>query len=364
MQTPKILIVDDEMVHLEAIIDVIEDEACNYQVFSAFNGKNAFDIAIKEMPDLIISDWEMPEMNGIELIMHLKSDTKTADIPVIMCTGIMISSDNLQTALLAGAVDYVRKPIDRIELIARINANLHLADKYNEIKQLNETKDKIFSVISHDLRGPVGTLKSFTDMLIGNMNDYTNVQLEKYIAMIGKQSGSVYSILDNLLSWANSQRRNVICQPLKQLVQHAVIDNVSLLETSASQKGITLQNHISENLTATFDNNLISTVVRNLINNAIKFTPKGGVVSIYAEEGHSFCTIIVSDTGIGISQERADKIFNKTYYETTYGTDNETGSGLGLKLCLDFVELNNGKIWVESEVGKGSKFCFTVPINA
>jgi len=280
-----------------------------------------------------------------------------------MCTGIMISSENLQAALLAGAVDYVRKPIDKIELIARINANLHLAEKYNEVKMLNETKDKIFSVISHDLRGPVGTLKSFMDFVLNNLNDCTTEELVEFIGQLSKQSGSLYTTLENLLSWANSQRKNVKSKPVKQLVNKAVNDNILLLEANANKKKIRLQNNIPDDLIAYFDNILISIVIRNLVNNAIKYTSKGGIVALNAEEGERFHTIIVSDTGIGISQERAEKILNKTYYETTDGTDDEKGSGLGLKLCLDFVELNNGKIWLESVEGKGSKFCFTLPVD-
>ncbi len=377
MQTPKILIVDDEMVHLDAIIDVIEDVDWNYEVFSAFNGKTALEIARKELPDLIISDWEMPVMDGIELIEHLKNDSKTADIPVIMCTGIMTTSENLETALNVGAVDYVRKPVDKIELIARIKANLHLAEKhsevkelnkaltvkYNEIKKLNEAKDRIFSVISHDLRGPVGTLKLFVDLILSNLRNYSMEELEEFIEMISKQSGSVYSVLDNLLLWSNSQRNNVNYQPMKQKIINAVVDNVSLLNPGANKKGITIQNNIPEDLTATFDNDLISTVIRNLINNAIKFTKQGGMVSINVEKSEHFYTIIVSDTGVGISPDRIGKIFDKTLYETTFGTDTEKGSGLGLKLCLEFIEIHKGKIWVESELNIGSKFCFTLPVD-
>jgi len=377
MKIPKILIVDDEMVHLDAIIDVFEDMNCNYEVFSALNGKTALEIAKKEMPDIIVSDWEMPVMNGIELIKHLKSQAKTADISVIMCTGIMTTSENIETALDVGAVDYIRKPIDKIELIARIKANLHLAEKYNEVKELNseltkkyneikkldEAKDRIFSVISHDLRGPVGTLKSFVDLLLSSFRDYSMEQLEEFIEMISKQSGSVYSILENLLLWANSQRNNVIFRPVKQKINNAIVDNVSLLNPGAIKKQITIQNNIPESITATFDKDLISAVIRNLINNAIKFTKQGGTVSINIEKGEKFHTIIVSDTGVGISINKIGEIFDKVTYETTRGTDAEKGSGLGLKLCLEFVAMHKGKIWIESEVNVGSRFCFTLPVD-
>lgn len=140
MQNPKILLVDDEMVYLDAMIDVLENEDCNYEIFSAFNGKTAFEIAKKEMPNLIISDWEMPGINGIELIKHLKCETKTANIPVIMATGVMLTSAHLKIALEAGAVDFVRKPIDEVELLARVNSAILL---FEEMKKNIELETEL-----------------------------------------------------------------------------------------------------------------------------------------------------------------------------------------------------------------------------
>lgn len=358
-----VLIVDDEPRNIKIISDIFEDSNLNYNIIGVPNGKTGLEVIEKVLPDLIITDWEMPEMNGIDFIKKLKQYEETKDIPIIMCTGIMTTSENLETALNVGAVDYIRKPIDKLELIARTKANLHLAEKYNEVKKLNTMKDNIFSVISHDLRGPVGTLKSFVDLILCNLHNYSIQQLEELIAMISKQSSSVYSTLENLLLWANSQRNNVSYQPVKQKIIDVVLENIALLNAGAENKQISLQNNIPDDLTATFDTNLISTVIRNLISNAIKFTEKGGIVSVNVEKGELFHTIIVSDTGIGIDTERINKIFDKTSYKTTFGTNAEKGSGLGLKLSLDFVEIHNGKIWVESEVGKGSKFCFTLPVN-
>lgn len=363
MQNPKILIVDDETIHQIAIMDIIEENEDDYEILSAFEGRTALEIAKNELPDLIISDWEMPVMDGIEFIKKLKKDRKTADIPVIMCSGIMTSSGNLETALSAGAVDYIRKPIDKIELIARIKANLHLADKYNEVKKLNESKDKIFSVISHDLRGPVGNIQLLSDLVIQNKSQYSQEEILNYVAKIGETSGSTFSILENLLMWARSQRKSIDFAPSEQAINYAIKDNIILLTDTAAKKEITIQNNIADYLTAFYDINLISSVVRNLIANAIKFTPKGGKITINARTEDKFQLVSITDTGVGISAERIAKIFDKTSYETTYGTNNEKGSGVGLKLCIDFVEKNGGKIWVESVEGSGSKFCFTLPAN-
>ncbi len=138
MQIPKILIVDDELAHLETIVDIIEEAGKEYRVFQAFEGKTALKIAEKEIPDLIITDWEMPEMSGIDLIKRLKDNALTRDIPVIMCTGAMTTSENLKIALEAGAIDYVRKPVDAIELIARTRSVLKITEYQKEmIEQKN-----------------------------------------------------------------------------------------------------------------------------------------------------------------------------------------------------------------------------------
>jgi two-component system sensor histidine kinase/response regulator len=272
----------------------------------------------------------------------------------------MISSENLETALKAGAVDYIRKPVDEIELIARTKANLHLAEKYQEIKKLNEMKDKIFSVISHDLRGPVGTIKSFSEF-VSEDEDSSVEDYIRSIEAIRKQSASVYNTLENLLSWAGSQRNAVSFNPQKQRISKAIVDNLQLLDEIAIKKKIQIENQVVETHAAFFDLNLISIVVRNLLSNAIKFTPENGTISIDSKEEESYHIISIADSGVGIEPDRMNKIFDDTSYETTYGTQAEKGSGLGLKLCKEFILMHKGKIWVESEVGKGSTFFFNIP---
>jgi len=356
-----ILIVDDQPEYLQAITDVFTKSQLHYDIIQAPNGRIALKIIEKIVPDLIITDWEMPEMDGIEFIKKIKQNPNTVDIPVIMCTGVMTSSKNLQTALQAGAVDYIRKPIDEIELIARTRANLHLADNYAKIKQLNESRNKIFSIIGHDLKGPVGNMKSFLDMILSKQIDLDYDEIIAFLGLLEKQSTATYNILENLLLWANSQLNNTIFNPEKQKINLAVKNNVILLESIAHKKNISIINKTSDDLVAIFDLNLISTVVRNLIANAIKYTSENGTITINVEQNESQNLVSIEDTGIGICLERLETIFEDTFFETTLGTNNEKGSGLGLMLCKDFVEQHNGKIWAESKVEKGSKFIFSIP---
>ena len=273
----------------------------------------------------------------------------------------MTSSESLETALNAGASDYIRKPVDSIELLARTKANLHLSEKYQEIKKLNYAKDTIFSIISHDVRGPIGTIKSFIDILLTNNSELDKTKLLEYLTLINHQSSSVYDTINNLLEWSNNQKDNIHYEPMHQCVNVAVENNIELLTGIAHQKKVNISNKIPSNAFAFFDSDLISTVIRNLISNAIKFTPKNGTVTINAEITDKIVTVSVSDTGVGIHPERIHSIFDKSTYESTYGTDSEKGSGLGLKICQDFIEKHNEKIWVESHIDKGSIFKFTLP---
>ncbi len=358
-----ILIVDDQPDNLQAIADIFERENFPCQVIKAPGGEVALRIIERQIPDLVITDWEMPGMDGIELIEKLKQNSGTVDIPVIMCTGVMTSSENLETALQAGAVDYIRKPVDPVELIARTKANLHLADKYKEIQELNRIKDNFLSIVSHDLRSPLGNIISFTDMILEEADMFVNKEIIDFISSINKQSDSIFEMLENLLSWVNDQRENLVFDLKTRFLSLAVISNIELLYNAAKAKNITIVNNVNESIKAKFDLILISAVVRNLISNAIKFTPENGTITIDAELKGEFVEVSVRDTGIGIEEARLEKIFDKSSRQTTLGTNKERGSGLGLKISADFVEKHNGRIWVESEKDKGSKFIFTLPVG-
>ncbi|MEQ8238743.1 MAG: hybrid sensor histidine kinase/response regulator [Cyclobacteriaceae bacterium] len=358
----RILIVDDQIENLQAIYQMLEKSAISEEISLASSASQAYQVIESELPDLIITDWEMPDINGIEFITTLKVNPDTRDIPIIMCTGIMTSAKNLETSLDAGAADYIRKPVDEVELIARVKANLHLSQQYRKIKLLNESKDTLFSIISHDLRGSIGIIQGFTDIIKMDHENFSQEQILEFIDIIGKQSRSIFAILENLLLWATHQKENVSIDRQKLPLHKAIAENIDLLEDAASKKQIRIVNTIPEHIHASFDMNMISTIFRNLIANAIKFTHENGLITLKAETTRDAIICSIEDTGVGISPERIEKVFQKNSFETTSGTQHESGSGLGLKLCQEFIEKHQGKIWVESEVDKGSCFKFSLPI--
>jgi signal transduction histidine kinase len=234
-----------------------------------------------------------------------------------------------------------------------------LRDRETELNEINKTKDRLFSIIGHDLRGPIGALQ-------GLLRLFTTGEIAKddFLGFVPKLKTDVDHILftlNNLLSWGHAQMNGTKTRP-KIISLHQLVDNnIQLLSELAATKSIKIINQLPENPMAFIDENQIDIVIRNLISNGIKFTPNNGLITIEAEDEKHYWRIKIKDTGIGMDEKTQAKLFNDNSNITTYGTNNEKGTGLGLSLCKEMVLKNKGKIWVESKAKKGSAFYFTVP---
>jgi len=236
-----------------------------------------------------------------------------------------------------------------------------------ELEKANKTKDKFFSIIAHDLKSPLSALMSLSDLLLKKHTTYDIEKRETYIRFINDSSIKTLKLLDNLLTWAQSQTGVISFMPETINISELITEIFSLYEESAENKEIKLILNAEKDLSIEADKNMLDTVIRNLISNAIKFTPKKGDITVKLqiitdENNQEFAEISVKDNGVGISHKIQSKLFKITENVTTIGTEEETGTGLGLILCKEFVEKHSGKIWLESEVEKGSKFTFRIPI--
>ncbi len=247
--------------------------------------------------------------------------------------------------------------------------NAELDEKVNirtaELQESNATKDKFFSIIAHDLRGPFNSMVGFIELLIENFDKYETSKQKEYINHINQSVQSSYKLLENLLLWSRAQRKTIEFNPSKENLFFLAEEIIDISRQAAEKKSISLLNLIDKNIDINIDKNMIATTMRNLISNAIKFTPQKGKITLEArsisDEGkQNDVEITVKDTGLGIAPERQAKLFKISENISTKGTEKETGTGLGLILCKEFVERHGGKIWVESEVGEGSKFIFTL----
>ncbi len=235
-----------------------------------------------------------------------------------------------------------------------------LLQSEHQLRELNATKDMFFSIIAHDLRSPFNSIIGMSELLSSSFYSFSSEKVIHLISKIHESSKATYELLENLLAWAKAQSDNLVVDMKPVRLQQSLIECIPLLEEQAHVKGIKINLYIPHNVCVSADKNLLTTVLRNLINNAIKFTHKGGVINIQCAETKNEVVVIISDTGIGIPEEYIANLFKIESKHSTAGTENEKGTGLGLILCKNFVEKMGGTIWLTSQPGLGSSFSFTL----
>lgn len=239
-----------------------------------------------------------------------------------------------------------------------------LAKQSDELRELNSTKDKFFSIIAHDLRSPFGAILGLSDMLVTDFDEFDLDSIHESVIQIDKASKQAFSLLENLLEWARSQTGKMEFTPIEFDLVSVIQETIGVAQTFAKKKGVRLEAIIPEKQLIVADKNMIHTVLRNLISNALKFTPQKGNVIVSLRVTKHHIVFSVADSGVGISQENVDKLFKIGGSFTNPGTNNEKGTGLGLVLCKEFIEKHQGEIWVESKLNAGSTFLVKIPIVA
>lgn len=230
-----------------------------------------------------------------------------------------------------------------------------------KLQELNAMKDKFFGIIAHDLKNPFNAIFGYTEILLNDFEKLSEEEKLKLIGEINKSSRNTYKLLENLLYWSISQTGRMDFNPTTINLTDIINQTFSVFESSAKNKNISLVTNSSDSIEVFCDLEMIKTVLRNLVSNGLKFTGYGGIVSVKIKRINGTVEIMVEDTGVGITDKDKEKLFKIGNVSTSKGTDGERGTGLGLILCKEFIERNGGTIWVESEIGKGSKFIFTIP---
>lgn len=324
------------------------DEIYSFDIFKLSNYKeihNLWNICIKDQRT-IFYEYELKN-NDKDLWFH------TTLSPIVNEKGevnkvISIDSDITQLKLIE-----IEKKKYRNELI----------NQRTQLQIANATKDKFFSIIAHDLKAPFNSILGFSELLIKNANhsEFDPNKNKKFAQYIYNSSKMAYELLENLLLWSRSQRGVLKYNPTKIDLKNLTEININLFENVALKKDIRLTSSIEKNIFAYADNDMILTVIRNLISNALKFTFTKGEINISTKEENNYIITSISDSGIGINPENINKLFKVQENFQTPGTEKEMGTGLGLILCQEFIRTNKGKIWVESTLGKGSVFSFSLP---
>jgi signal transduction histidine kinase len=247
--------------------------------------------------------------------------------------------------------------------LSKRKTNLQLQDKNKTISNINKQKDKFFSIIAHDLRGPFYGFLGLTELLAEDIDDMEKEEIQFAAVNMRSSANNLNRLLENLLEWSRMEQGLIPFEPTIMHLLPAVTECNSILQDAANNKGITIQTIIDKKTTVFADSNLLQAVIRNILSNAVKFTPKGGVITIQGKEDETNTTIAIKDSGIGMNSKMIENLFQLDVKTNRKGTDDEPSSGLGLILCKEFVEKHAGKIWVESEENKGSTFYFSFPKN-
>ncbi len=355
----KILIVDDLPKNLKMLATYLKLEGFDVDFLDDSQLVQAY-LENHEI-DLLLLDVMMPKIDGFELCRRIKSTPKSADIPVIFLTALT-DSEHIIKAFEVGGVDYISKPFHTSELLARVRTHVENKKYREKLEQLNATKDKFFSIIAHDLKNPISSIKNSVDLMSRLYDDFSDEERKAYLQNLRETTENVFDLLQNLLAWSRTQTNRIEFNPdLFDL--KLVADNITTLLThQANQKNISLFHQVKEGTMVYADVNMIATVLRNLASNAIKFTKEMGLVKIFVKSvSEQRIEIVVEDNGVGIESNNLSKLFSIASNFSTKGTNAESGTGLGLILCKEFVEKNGGSITVSSVLGKGTSFNIVLP---
>jgi signal transduction histidine kinase len=389
----KILLVEDNPGDVYLIQELLRSSGLPIGIERASSLGEAIRLAGSQNFDAVLLDLGLPDSFGVDTLRKFQAIKINA--PVVVLTGLD-DEEIAITTVKEGAQDYliksslsgdnivraIRYGIERKKLFTELafakealqNLNEDLDRKVQErthelekqaaeLKELNATKDKFFGIIAHDLKNPLSSLIGASELLINYVNQLDKDNILNISMLLHGSAQQGYALLENLLEWSMTQTGKLEFFTQKLILNEVIKDTIAIFHTQATNKNVDLQCKINGILEAEFDKNLISSVLRNLLSNAIKFTPKNGKVFIHAFKTKDSIEISVKDSGIGIPEDIGNNIFRIDVKYTREGTEQEKGTGLGLLLCREFVERHGGKIWVESKLGEGSEFKFTIPLK-
>lgn len=358
-----ILIVDDSPNNQRIIGTILSNK--KYKLAYAISGKEALEFIENQIPDLILLDIMMPGMDGFEVKAKLNENPVYKEIPVVFITALE-EPENKAKGFELGGRDYLVKPINKLEVLARVSSQLLIQDQNSELKKINkelqianDTREKIFSVISHDLRGSVGNMRNVFRFMLDGMVD--PIEDRDIIFDAEVTSRHTFNLLENLLYWAKSQQGNIKIHQENVDVEDAVNDVFDQEMGSATHKSIELLKEIENGLKLFGDRIMLNIILRNLLINAIKFTPNKGKIEVIAKEVKDGISISIKDDGVGMSASDISKIVQKTEAFSKKGTNQEKGTGLGLVIAAEFLELNKGRMIITSEIDHGSEFTVIFP---
>lgn len=362
MESPQdeatILVIDDSPTNLRLLLETLQ--AAGYRTLIAPTGERALRQMKLVRPDLILLDVMMPGIDGFETCRRIKESPQTRDIPVIFITALAKASEKVR-GFEMGGVDYITKPFQQDEVLSRVRTHLTLRRQQAALEAANATKDRFFSIVAHDMRGAFNSLFAYADIMAEQVAQTGPDAVRKTSDKLSECVENAYRLLQNLLNWARIQRGQMEFQPRQLNLHDLLADVLTLTGGHLEKKRITVENRIPPDTAAWGDEQMLHTVFRNLVTNALKFTPMDGRITIRAESDGDRRRILVEDTGVGIAGEHLDRLFLIDVKHQEAGTEGEPGTGLGLVLCHELIAQHGGEIAISSRPGDGTTVTVTLP---
>jgi len=368
-----ILIVDDVVENIQVLGSLLRNEG--YNVYFAQSGFEALELVKKEKLDLILLDVMMPGLGGFETAQEIGKIPGKREIPILFITALSEKAEVLQ-GFSSGGVDYITKPFHASELLARVKTHLglrfakqalreknrRLEETTEKLREANLEKEQFFSILAHDLRNPFNALLGLLGAVIEDYSTFSEEEIMEMLHHIHGTSSRVYELLLNLLAWGKSKSGQQSLKFDVITVQSWVSLVMKPLQDQARNKGISLINHCPKGIGFWGNEGTMSFVLRNLLSNGIKFTPKGGKVEVFSTIQEGKIWLQVKDNGLGIKEEDLSTLFRLDSGRSTLGTEGEKGTGLGLPLVKEYIEKNKGSIEVRSKEGEGTIFQIQLPL--
>jgi two-component system, sensor histidine kinase and response regulator len=356
----RILIVDDEPGNLFLLEGLLSEEG--FTVYAALNGKDAIALAKKELPDVILLDIMMPVVTGMDVLEILMKDPDVSRIPVIMVTA-KVEAEDLEEAMRKGAVEYIKKPINEVEMLARLRTVLRLKKQEDMLRRLLESKEDFIAMVSHDVRGPFVSIAGFADMLLTDkaLTKCLSKDHKEFLTFIIDTSNYVYDYFNKLLDWANLGAKRITLKKETINLSKLVHTNVLIFQQKIHDKELHLKLKIEDAISFYADPVYFSQVINNLLSNAIKYTGHKGKITLSAEQTDQAIYIRVADTGVGIGDTTAEELFEKTFHKSTRGTSGEKGTGVGLRICKMILDAHGYDLSFTSKPHMGTEFTIKIP---
>ncbi len=355
----RVLVVDDISKNLQVVGTMLRSEG--YHVMPATSGAQALERVRAQPPDLILLDLMMPEMDGLEVCERLKADLLTQHIPIIFLTASN-EMEHLVKGFAAGAVDYVTKPFNAPELLARVRTHLELKHARERLREMNNEKNEFMGIVAHDLRSPLGTITGFSDLILDDPQ-MAREELEDFTRRIRDTAARMSEMAQKLLD-ANAIERGELklnLAPMELSSTLASVVEAYRPRATAKQQTIELQNEPAP-ITVLADRNVMVQVLENLLSNAVKYSPPGRTIHARLKKLPQAICCEVQDEGPGLSAEDQKRLFGKFARLSAKPTGGEHATGLGLSIVKKMVEAMNGQVWCESELGRGAMFVVRLPV--